>query len=155
MLRACAMTALALLLFSSVAHAQTQNLFFQPPTYPGFGQIVTADFDNDGKPDLVAADGTVLLGNGDGTFRQGTLWSITGLAYGAGNIATGDFNGDGKADLLVFSSTFLYVLLGNGDGTFKAAIRTNMGAAASSVIAVDVNGDGKADVLAIGAGELF
>src|SRR5258708_4278262 len=138
-----------------VAHAQTQNLFFQPPTYPGFGQIVTADFDNDGKPDLVAADGTVLLGNGDGTFRQGTLWSITGLAYGAGNIATGDFNGDGKADLLVFSSTFLYVLLGNGDGTFKAAIRTNMGAAASSVIAVDVNGDGKADVLAIGAGELF
>lgn len=155
MLRSTCARALAFLMLSSAVHAQTQNLFFQPPTYPGLGQIVTADFNGDGKPDLVGVDGTVLLGNGDGTFKQGTSWSIAGLANGGGIIATGDFNGDGKPDLLLSSSTVLYVLLGNGDGTFQKAIATNIGATVNSLIAVDVNGDGRTDVLAMGAGELF
>src|SRR5580704_3006389 len=87
-----------LLVVCSTAHSQA--LFFQPPTYPGSGQTVTADFNGDGKPDLASADGTVLLGKGDGTFISGTPLSVGGQ-NAANLIATGDFNGDGKTDLLL------------------------------------------------------
>src|ERR1700676_2217987 len=99
------------LLFLTSSHAslaQGQNIFFATPTYPGLGLIATADFNGDGKPDLVSTDGTVMLGKGDGTFTVGTKLGVSG-----NSIATGDFNGDCKADVLVTSSTSLTVFLGN------------------------------------------
>lgn len=139
---------LFLLLFlclSSASWAQNQNLFLVPPTYPGSGQTVIADFNGDGKPDLVSVDGTVLLGNGDGTFTVGTAISPTNL------IATADFNGDDKPDLVVASSSSntLSVLLGKGDGTFQAPLVTTVAAPLSFLIVGDLNGDGKPDVLAL------
>jgi hypothetical protein len=136
-------------MLSSAAHAQSQNLFFRPPAYPIGGQTVTADFNGDGKPDLVTVDGTVLLGKGDGTFTVGTHWSL-GPRISVSAIATGDFNGDGKPDLVVSASPFLYVLLGNGDGTFRAGTGTNLGTGLNQIVVADVNGDGKADVIGIG-----
>ncbi len=107
------------------AYAQGSNPFFVPPTYPGAGQVVTADFNRDGKPDLIFSDGTVLLGKGDGTFTIGTPLGLAGLNSGT-PIATADFNGDGKPDLVVASTSLntFSVLLGNGDGTFQAPINT-------------------------------
>ena len=138
----------SLLTSFSAVQAQTQNLFFVPPTYPGTGQIVTADFNGDGKPDLVSGDGTVLLGKGDGTFTTGTpLAGFQGQVVG-----TGDFNGDGKVDLVVMNSTNLDIFFGNGDGTFQAPVITNIGTGLGSVVVADVNGDGKPDVLGIAPG---
>jgi FG-GAP-like repeat len=99
-----------LFIFSSSARPQTSP-FFVPPSYPGTGQTVTADFNKDGKPDLAFADGTVLLGNGDGTFTTAASLSVTGE-----NIVAGDFNADGKPDVIVTSgsSTILSVLLETG-----------------------------------------
>jgi hypothetical protein len=144
------------LFICSPARAQTQNLFLQPPAFACTGQTVAADFNGDGKPDLVCQDGSVLLGNGDGTFKTGTPWSVTGQS-GANQVLTADFNGDGKPDLFVtfVSSTFIYVLLGNGDGTFQTAVGTNIGLPLGSPIAVDVNADGKADVLGASGAQLF
>jgi hypothetical protein len=118
-------------------------------------QQVTADFNQDGKLDLVCSDGTVLLGNGDGTFRTGTPLNLNGTKPSL--IATADFNGDGKPDVLLTGSStfFLYVFLGNGDGTFEPAVGTNVGATLSAISTADVNGDGKTDVLAIGNNTLF
>jgi hypothetical protein len=136
---------------ASSVHAQTQNLFFEPPTYLGSGQTVMADFNGDGKPDLISADGTVLLGKGDGTFTVGAPLSVGG--HNASNlIATGDFNGDGKPDVLLVSSTTLYILLGKGDGTFQTATSTILGASLNSMAVADFNGDGKLDVAGLSSG---
>ena len=122
-----------------------QSPFFVPPNFAGNGPTVTADFNGDGKPDLVNADGTVLLGKGDGTFTTAAALSVTGTS-----IVTGDFNGDGKADVIIAnSSTSLSVLLGNGDGTFQAAITVNAGASLKSLVVADFNGDGKLDVAGV------
>lgn len=97
------------------------------------GGVAIGDFNGDGKLDLAVANicghdptyceqtGTVsvLLGNGDGTFKPQTEYSV---GHGPFDIATSDFNGDGNLDLAVpngYDST-LTLLFGKGDGTFNA-----------------------------------
>ncbi len=122
--------------------AQPQVSFFTPPTYAGNGILFEADFNGDGKPDLLSSDGTLQLGSGNGIFTTGTPVPGTPLAVA-------DFNGDGKPDVLEQGTGTLLVLLGNGDGTFQRPISTNSGASLYAVVAGDLNGDGKADVLGL------
>ena len=115
--------------------AGAQTISFLPPSTVARGGaqfvascsgcVAVADFNGDGKPDLVynilqpAPTGGVSIGNGDGTFQPGLE-----LSYPAsGPFLVGDFNGDGKADL-IFSESFA-VYLGNGDasGTFGSPIK--------------------------------
>lgn len=114
--------------------------------------VAVGDFNQDGIPDLVVANsgaGTVsiLLGNGDGTFRPSR-------EYGAGvdtlSVAVGDFNGDGKLDLVVANNGGFGVLLGNGDGTFMPVVEYNIGVALGVVAVADLNGDGKLDLVVAG-----
>ncbi len=135
-----------LLLSSTISFAQTQTIFFQPPTYPGPGVTATADFNQDGKLDLITSHGTLLLGNGDGTFRKGTALLVSTPSLNS--IAVADFNHDGKPDVLLASTqtTELYVFLGNGDGTFRPT-PTNIGVFLSNFAVADVNGDGIPDVV--------
>src|SRR5437773_56995 len=119
--------------------------------------VATGDFNGDGVPDLAVASqfwccpvkpGTfsVLLGNGDGTFRAATIFA-SGSNPRA--VALGDFNADGKLDLVVADSDSnnVSVLLGNGDGTFQAPLTFGAGSGASSVAVSDFNGDGKLDLV--------
>lgn len=147
-LRSSFLVTLFSLVISFPLHSQVS--FFQTPTYSGKagGNLFVADFNSDGKPDILVWDGTMNLGNGDGTFTPGT--SVSG-----GASAVADFNGDGKADVLQLGTGTLLVLLGNGDGTFQPAIRTASGAGLTAVAAVDLNGDGKADVVGIYSTFLF
>jgi hypothetical protein len=133
-------------ILSPSAHSQSTNPFFVPPTYPGTGRAVAADFNKDGKLDLAFTDGTLLLGRGDGTFTTASTLTVTG-----DTIVAGDFNGDGKPDIAIASdsSTLLSVLLGNGDGTFQAALTTTVGAALKSLVVADFNGDHKLDVAGV------
>ncbi len=133
--------------------------------------IAVADFNGDGKLDLAAGGPslatndadydsgtvTVLLGNGDGTFKAPvTIASPSGFTM---SIAAVDLNGDGKPDLVVsneenpavmasYSGVFL-TLLGNGDGTFTNAAASGSGffqGSAASIAIADFNGDGKPDL---------
>ena len=112
--------------------------------------IVAADFRGDGQEDLAVAnelDNTVsiLLGNGDGTFRPQVPYS-TGL--GPEGIAVGDFNRDGNLDLAIVNdlANTVSVLLGNGDGTFQTHVDYATGLEPIGIAAGDLNGDGALDL---------
>jgi hypothetical protein len=160
---------------------------FQPATTFSSGaaepySLAVADVNGDGKRDLLVANClfygsdlpcpgvggplSVLLGNGDGTFRTPVTYGTGGMA-GSFSVAVADVNGDGKPDLLVTNWSTnegnfngnVGVLLGNGDGTFQpAVIYDSGGPGAFSVAVADVNGDGKPDVVVgnrIGLGVLL
>jgi hypothetical protein len=136
----------------STAAAQGQISFFAPLTDGCSGVLFEADFNGDGKPDLLCSNlsgGTILLlGNGDGTFATGTPV--------AGNpLAVADFNGDGKPDILEQGTGTLLVLLGQGDGTFQPAISTPSSATLTVLVAGDLNGDGRADAVGVFNGTLL
>jgi hypothetical protein len=115
--------------------------------------VAIADVNGDGRLDLLAANMmsntlSVLLGDGDGTFRSPVTYAAGGNNPIA--IAVADIDGDGKPDLLAadYGSDAVSVLLGNGDGTFQPAITYGSGGHGINSIAVaDANGDGKPDLV--------
>ncbi|MDQ2946772.1 MAG: VCBS repeat-containing protein [Acidobacteriota bacterium] len=117
--------------------------------------MTVADFNGDGKADLAVAnlasdDVSILLGNGDGTFRT-ALPMPPGLAGTQPiAVASADLNGDGKIDLGVANLVSgVSVGLDNGDGTFQFS--SYQGGSAGALAIGDLNGDGKLDI-AVAAG---
>ncbi len=109
----------------------------------GFGSssLGVGDFDGDGNPDLIVADGglnsvpgdvSVLLGNGDGTFR-----TTVAYPYPAPVIPTfllvGEFNGDGRTDFALFAEN-LSSASGFGIQLGKPQTRAPLLSASSSVV---------------------
>jgi hypothetical protein len=142
--------------------------------------VATGDLNGDGIPDLVVASRcptgvgaecpnlesllTVLLGNGDATFRPAAAYSSGGAYVSAITIA--DVNSDGHADIVaanacetpclgLYPAGVVGVLLNNGDGTFQAPVSFASGGWAyrsiwSPTISVsvgDINEDSKTDLM--------
>jgi hypothetical protein len=112
--------------------------------------VAVADFDADGKQDLVVSNGasndvSVLLGNGDGTFRPAVAYAV---GSGPGAVVVGDFDGDSIPDIAVenFGTDDVSVLLGKGDGTFQPSVRYSAGVGPGGLVTGDFNGDGVLDL---------
>jgi len=149
---------LLVLMFASLAGAQT---FLDVALYPAGADpegIVTADFNRDGKMDVVVtnyegASISVLLGKGDGTLKSHVDYATTPFPNG---LTVGDFNSDGNPDLAV--SVFgpieptcvapvLAVFLGKGDGTFRPRVDYPTGCGPDGVAVGDFNDDRKQDLV--------
>ncbi|HVX15776.1 MAG TPA: NF038129 family PEP-CTERM protein [Pirellulales bacterium] len=97
--------------------------------------LLTGDFNNDGKLDLVVYTSygvELFLGAGDGTLTPAPDEPLinnvdilsTGFDYfteGIVDVEAGDFNGDGNLDLLVVLPGAVEVYLGDGTGRFSLA----------------------------------
>ena len=112
--------------------------------------MVAADLNLDGKPDLVVSNSdsnslNVLLGNGNGTFQPKTTLTA---GLDPTFVAVSDVNGDAKPDLIYINGgdNNVSVRLGNGDGTFQSPANFGTGESPTSVAVGDVNGDGKPDL---------
>jgi FG-GAP-like repeat/Bacterial Ig-like domain/Secretion system C-terminal sorting domain len=120
------------------------------------GGIATADVDDDGDIDLLAANSgsntvSVRLNNGNGMFTAGSEVPVESSPLG---MATADIDGDGDLDLLAANSgsASVSVRINNGNGTFTVpAIAANGRVAAGNmpqaVTMADVDGDGDLDIL--------
>ncbi|MBL8240660.1 MAG: VCBS repeat-containing protein [Bryobacterales bacterium] len=161
----------AVLLTAAIASAQIP-VFIPPATYSTNGNAVTgpsmywsaaADFNNDGRPDLAAADNrvfdnrngfSVALAGAAGGYNAPTTISVGFLVA---NLRPADFNNDGRMDLLLTSPIATAVVYGNGNGTFSTPQFLTLPVtplAGGNCTSGDLNKDGFQDVLVPGANGL-
>ena len=149
---ACAMT------FGEVS---AQVATFTTQRYPLLGNThIAADLNGDGRVDLAGSNAnaaSVMLGNGDGTFRPKTDFPI---GFQTQALAAGDFNTDGRMDLMVTLNTpqlSLALLTGTGTGTFNAPtfFPNTSGFDSPAIAATDLNGDGRLDLVVMHNIECF
>jgi hypothetical protein len=129
--------------------------------------LLAADFNRDGKLDLMTTDEidcsgpcvvtrtvTVFAGNGDGSFAAPRHIDVGPAPTKA---TAADFDRDGILDVAVTSGTGgkVYTLLGNGDGTFRQVPDIIVVATSDNadVAAGDFNGDTIQDLIVAAEGE--
>ncbi|HET6724967.1 MAG TPA: FG-GAP-like repeat-containing protein [Gammaproteobacteria bacterium] len=115
--------------------------------------LAVADFDGDGKQDVIAADSnnadvTLLSGQGNGKFQSHTTLQAGNDPDGVG---IADVDGDGDMDIVVpnfgESGGTISVFLNDDNEGFAGKQDYPSGTAPNSVDVADVNGDGKVDVI--------
>ena len=107
--------------------------------------LAVADFNGDGKDDVVYSSGVVFGGAANTSTAVVSLGAVS--LY---SIAAADFNSDGKMDIIGFNSSTgrLNLFTGNGSGSFSASVVSTQTTLSGNIAIGDFNLDGKVDVVA-------
>ncbi|HEX6644086.1 MAG TPA: VCBS repeat-containing protein [Gemmatimonadales bacterium] len=161
MTRASIVLALIALLGCDPASGQQLRRVAPIPAGRGSGELLVADVDGDGKPDLLSKHllerrVAIHRGHGDGTFAAG--WRVIEFDYQPGTAALGDVDGDGRADLIVASrdssSEYVHLLRATPSGFLEPSAAVSIALHVASpyykplVLVADVNRDGVPDIVA-------
>jgi hypothetical protein len=142
----CFFTPLFLTFFSQ---AQMETFTSDILTYDT--RLPFADFNNDGREDLITSCGNdqaaVALSTSDGSYGPPTC--CYPLPNGqVRDTAVGDFNSDGNLDLMISNAfSTVYEFLNDGKGNFRLARSIAVAGSAHSLATADVNHDGIIDLL--------
>ena len=132
-------------------------------------EVVIADFDGDGKPDIATADlaidsiAVVRNNSTAGTIVSGSFSAPVKYQVGNGPISidAADLDGDGRQDIIVSndSATSISVLRNatTGAGAFTSTsfapkVDFTTGTTPAEVKCADIDGDGKPDILVVNSG---
>jgi hypothetical protein len=117
----------------------------------GASAIATADFNGDGRPDLVIGDwrtGDVIVALRNQQAPGFAVQQPVDVGANPRQLAVADFNGDGALDVGVaaWGEAAVKLLLGNGSGGFSLGGSTTVGDQPYGLGAGDFNGDGRPDI---------
>jgi hypothetical protein len=126
--------------------------------YPFGSSPTIADFDGDGKLDLVVATPsggtvTVLRGNGSGGFERTGEYSVGKSP--PFRIVASDFNADGMQDLATLTDGEVSVLLGSGAGGFHPPLTYSPGVPPHELFVSEFTGDNAPDLIVLGSTSFF
>lgn len=120
--------------------------------------IESADVNSDGSTDLITANPDsdhvfVLLGNGQGNFKEPRAFPVGGLDPRA--MVAADFNNDSKLDLVTANSASgdVSLLLNDGKGAFDSVTQAQVGSLPVSLAAGDLDSDGDLDLVVANQGD--
>jgi hypothetical protein len=108
------------------------------------GPIAAADFNGDGKGDLMTDYG-VGISQGDGTYQKTLELELPFAPVGAGDLTSDGFDDAMATDAEARSTIQVYP--GLGDGRFLPAVSFTMGAYINSFFVADIDGDGMNDLV--------
>lgn len=116
--------------------------------------VVSADVNNDGKPDLISANNgantlMILTNNGNGGFVASSSLNTSANTV---SVTTGDVNGDGKVDLISANYdgngvSTLNVFTNNGVGGFVSSAVLPVAGQVNSVVAAALITAGRIDLI--------
>ncbi len=145
-------------LFTSFSGTKAFNIGISPTKTKRSVAIASAYLDADNNLDVVTADQpqpgdastiTVLLGNGDGTFKKGVPLPGCNTGESALQIILADFDRDGNTDVALGCSDGtnggLIIILGDGTGKFPNPVFYPTGDVADIAMG-DFNNDGFLDI---------
>ena len=158
----CSGAAMSILLNTATAGAATPA-FAAGATFPvgSFPEsIAVGDFNGDGRPDVVTANGigstlSVLLNTTQpGAATPSFSTAVNYLVQGSPVVMVADMNGDGRPDLVAANSAsnsvsilFNITPAGAAAPSFTAAANFPLNATYTDVVVADFNGDGRPDLL--------
>jgi hypothetical protein len=120
--------------------------------------LLAADFDRDGKADIVHARDSgspagfgFLKGRGDGSFEPARVVPTSSLFSNFPKGLVADLDGNDRPDIVTRAwGNNVVTYLGNGDGTFTGPRGNTFEGQIDDIAVADVDGDGKRDLAVIG-----